>query len=414
MGMNRMIASILAGGKGKRMGILCQVRAKPALPFAGKLRMIDFNLSNSMHSYINDIAIFVDYQRDQLIDYVKQWKQENSTNCRLDILEPKNNSYVGTANALYQHIDYLERHPADKVLVMPSDHVYKMDYRKMLAFHERSKADVTLGVVTVKMEEAFRFGILSTDSKSRVLDYVEKPTSPKSNLASIGIYIFNKNVLIKRLMEDAAKPDSIHDLAYPLTEEIVKQDRLYAYKYDGYWRDIGSIEAYYAANMELVDTKDPISFKNARSISTCNNSTYSLNTIPDDCVVNSIISPGCVIKGRVENSVLSPGVRVDEHAVIKNSVLLSNVSVGQFSVVESCIADEDVNIGMLSFVGFRNGRASPSNITVLGKGVTIPAHTAIAQGCRLEPYSRPAIPITTTIPAEYNHNETTRHTVLVQ
>jgi glucose-1-phosphate adenylyltransferase len=289
--MNRIMATILAGGKGKRMGILCQVRPKPALPFAGKLRMIDFNLSNSIQSYIDDIAVFVDYQRSQLVDYIKQWKNENSTNSKLDILEPKKDSYVGTADALYQHIGYLERHPANRILVMPSDHVYKMDYRKMLAFHEQSRADVTLAVITVPIEEACRFGILSTDDKSRVLDYVEKPTAPKSNLASMGIYIFNKDVLIDRLIEDAADSGSIHDLAYPVTPKLVRRNSVYAYKYDGYWRDIGSIEAYYAANMELVDTRSTRSFKNSWSIFTCNDNAFSLSKIPDGCVENSIISP---------------------------------------------------------------------------------------------------------------------------
>jgi glucose-1-phosphate adenylyltransferase len=388
--MGKMIAAILAGGKGTRMDILCQVRPKPALPFAGKYRFIDFNLSNCIHSQINDIAILVDYQRSQLTNYVQRWQNENSAKSTFDILEPQNTgSYCGTANALYQNLDYLLKQSANRVLIMPSDHAYKMDYRKMLAFHEKSKADVTVGVVPVPIEDAHRFGTVILREDGQVIEYIEKPDVPKSNLVSMGIYIFNKDILIKRLIEDSTEPDSIHDLAYSITPGMVMRDKVFAYKYGDFWRDIGTIEAYYSTSMDLTSAKPPFSLNGGWPILTCEN-TEPIKKFPHGSVENSVISPGCVIKGRVENSILSPCVLVDEHAVVKNSILMSNVTIGLHSLIDSCIADEEVNIGEFCYVGFGSDRKQTAECTLLGKGVTISSHTAIARGCRVMPYSNPA------------------------
>jgi len=388
--MGKMMAAILAGGKGTRMDILCQVRPKPALPFAGKYRFIDFNLSNCIHSQIKDIALFVDYQRSQLMNYVQRWQNENSAKSTFDILEPQNNgSYCGTANALYQNLDYLLKQSANRVLVMPSDHAYKMDYRKMLAFHEKSKADVTVGVVPVPIEDAHRFGTVILREDGQVIEYIEKPDVPKSNLVSMGIYIFNKDILIKRLIEDSTEPDSIHDLAYSITPGMVMRDKVYAYKYGEFWRDIGTIEAYYSTSMDLTSAKPPFSLNGVWPILTCEN-TEPIKKFPNGSVENSMISPGCVIKGRVENSILSPGVLVDEHAVVKNSILMSNVTIGLHSLIDSCIADEEVNIGEFCYVGFGSDRNQMAECTILGKGVAISSHTAIARGCKIMPYSNPA------------------------
>ena len=388
--MSRMVATILAGGKGTRMDIFCQVRPKPVLPFAGKYRFIDFSLSNCVHSQVNDIALLVDYQRSYLTSYLKQWKNENSAKSAINILEPENNgSYCGTADALYQKLDFLQKHSADKVLVMPSDQAYKMDYRKMLAFHEKSKADVTIGVVPVPIEEAHRFGTLTLEKDGRVIEYIEKPDVPKSNLVSMGIYIFNKDILIQRLIEDAVEPASIHDLAYSITPGTVARDSVYAYRFDGFWRDIGTIDAYYATSLELNSSRPPFSLDGTWPILTCENDEPVKKTAWG-VVENSIISPGCVIKGRVENSILSPGVKVDECAVVKNSILMSNVSVGLHSVIDSCIADEEAIIGEFCYVGFGSDRKRTAECTLLGKGVTISPHTAVARGCKIMPFSNPA------------------------
>jgi glucose-1-phosphate adenylyltransferase len=264
-----------------------------------------------------------------------------------------------------------------------------MDYRKMLAFHEKSKADVTIGVVPMPIEEAHRFGTLTLEQDGRVIEYVEKPDVPKSNLVSMGIYIFNKDILIKRLIEDAAEPASIHDLAYSITPGMVMLDKVYAYKFDGFWRDIGTIEAYYATSLELSSSRPPFNLDSVWPILTCENN-EPVKKSAFGVVENSIISPGCVIKGRVENSILSPGVTVDECAVVKNSILMSNVSVGLHSVVDSCIADDEANIGEFCYVGFGSDHKRTAECTLLGKGATISPHTAIARGCKIMPFSNPA------------------------
>ena len=295
--MERMLAAILAGGKGTRMDVFCQVRSKPALPFAGKYSFIDFCLSNCVHSQISDIAILVDYQRAHLTKYLERWQNDNSTKNAFDILEPSgNNFYSGSTNAIYQNLDYLRKQPVSRVLIMPSDHAYKMDYRKMLEFHDKSKADITVGVVPVPIEEAHRFGTLTLGENGYVTEYVEKPDIPKSNLVSMGIYIFNKDVLIKRIIEDAEQPASVHDFGYSIIPGMVGRDRVYGYQYDDFWRDIGTIDAYYETSMELAGTKPPFSLNGTWPILTCENKEPVKNR-QAVVIENSIISPGCVIKG---------------------------------------------------------------------------------------------------------------------
>ncbi|MGP8079440.1 MAG: glucose-1-phosphate adenylyltransferase family protein [Dehalococcoidales bacterium] len=387
--MDKMIAAILAGGKGTRMDIFCQVRPKPALPFAGKYRFIDFCLSNCLHSKITDVAVFVDYRRAQLSGYLDRWQIENSRNTKIDVLEPDNNgAYLGTANAVYQKLDFLRNHSADKILIMPSDHAYKMDYRKMLAFHNKSGADVTVGVVPVPIEEAHRFGTLTLGDNGYVTEYIEKPDVPKSNLVSMGIYIFNKDILISRLVRDAAELSSLHDFGYSIIPGMVGQDKVYAYKFDSFWRDIGTIDAYYDTSMELTGSKPPFSLTGTWPVLTCQTNEQT-KQFAHSHIQNSIISPGCVIKGHVENSILSPGVHVEEQAVVKNSIIMSNVFIGVHSIVDSCIADEDVNIGDFCYLGFGKNNNNNREYILLGKGSSISAHTAIARGCKITPYSSP-------------------------
>ncbi len=387
--MGKMIAAILAGGKGTRMDIFCQVRPKPALPFAGKYRFIDFCLSNCFHSKIADVAVLVDYRRGELVDYLNRWQNSNSWNKGIAVLEPANNGvYNGTANAIYQNLEYLRKQPADKILIMPSDHAYKMDYRKMLAFHEKSRADVTVGVVPVPIEEAYRFGTLTVDDNGYVLEYVEKPDIPRSNLVSMGIYIFNKEALIRRLVRDASETSSLHDFGYSVIPAMVGEEHVFAYKFDSFWRDVGTIDAYYDTSMELTGTRPPFSLTGNWPVLTCEPD-YPAKQSLSGTVLNSIISPGCIIKGRVENSVLSPGVRVDENAVVKNSIIMSNVNIGLHTVVDSCIADEDVSIGDFCYVGFGKDNVQPKEYTLLGKGSSISSHMAVARGCKVMPYSNP-------------------------
>ncbi len=384
--MSKTVALILAGGQGKRMDVLCHVRPKPALPFGGRFKVIDFTLSNCAHSGIDDIAILTDYQRSSMANYLRQWRLANAVRT-FHILEPETGSYKGTADAVYQNLAYLNEFNTENVLILAGDHIYKMDYREMLAFHEQAKAAVTVGVIRVPIEEAHRFGTVSVGNDSEILEFVEKSSHPRSNLASMGIYVFNRDVLSQRLKEDAIRPDSPHDFGYAILPAMVGRDKVNAYEFTGYWQDIGTPQAYYAANMELVCAQPPFSLNPTRAVLT-----QHLNLPPPSMsrqavVVNSLLSPGCVIRGRVENSILSPGIWVEEQAEVSNSVLMPNVSVGYHSVADTCIIDEGVNIGQLCYIGFGKSLLSVENgITMLGKGVTVPSHIAIGRNCTVLPY----------------------------
>lgn len=382
--MGNMVALILAGGKGKRMDMLCYLRPKPALPFAGNFRVIDFSLSNCIHSRVADIAVLVDYQRAYLGDYLNQWSSANHGGTRLDILPPSAGSYAGTADAVHQNLDYLEKHDADIVLVLAGDHIYKMDYRRMIAFHQAMKADVTVGVVSVPAEETQRFGTVTVDAAGRIREFLEKSPKPLSGLASMGIYVFNQDLLAKRLREDAGDPASEHDFGYAILPRMVKTDRVFAYRYEGYWQDIGTTEAYYQANMELLVNQPRFSLNGDWAIL----GESDALTVPienrEGSIVNSLISPGCIVNGRVENSILSPGVHVAEQAIVRNSIIMDHVSVGYHSVVDRCILDEGGTIGKFCYAGF-GAENIPGNdgITLLGKDVTVPDFTAIGRRCKV-------------------------------
>jgi len=385
MSTEQMLALVLAGGQGKRMDILSRVRPKPLLPFAGRVRIIDFSLSNCIHSQVQNIGVLTDYQRWHMARYLADWYMNNPVSGEFHILEPRSGSYEGTADAVYQNLDYLEEFDVDTVLILSGDHVYKMDYRRMFAFHKQMKADVTVGVVLVPIEDAHHFGIVTPDNKCRIVDFIEKPRFPRSNLVSMGIYIFNKQVLYDCLIEDAAQPDSPHDFGYAVMPKIIGRDRIFAYKFSGYWRDIGTAEAFYKANMEIISPQAHISLDGRWPILTGENRRpLQMDLSKLGRVVNSLVSPGCVIKGYVENSILSPGVLIDNESVIRNSVLMSGVSVGHNSVVERCIIDEYVNIGKFCYVGFK-GSFIPGEreITVLGKGLVVPSNSTINNNCKV-------------------------------
>ncbi len=385
--MSNTTAVILAGGRGKRMDILCHKRPKPALPFAGRFRVIDFSLSNCIHSGISDIAVLTDYQRESLAGYIRRWRQCNAGAADCHVLEPGAGSYLGTADAVYQNLGYLHRRDIDTVIVLAGDHVYKFDYRKMLAFHREVAADVTVGVIPVPLEETHRFGTVALDAGGRITDFLEKSHASPSNLASMGIYVFNRRVLAKRLMEDAANTASQHDFGYSLLPDMVRRDRVFAYSFEGYWQDIGTIQAYYEASMELTREQPRFSLNSHTPVMT-----YE-HPLPPPCfsrqanIVNSLVSPGCVVRGDVENSVLSPGVWVDERAVVRNSVVMGNTFIGRDSVVERCVLDEEIRVGDYCRLGFSSGLLrGAGDITVLGKGVTIPPHTTIRQNYAIPPH----------------------------
>ena len=368
------------------MGLLCQGRAKPSLPFAAEYRVIDFSLSNCIHSGIGSIMVLVDYQRRYLAHYLDGDSWIPAHFGSFDILGPKAGSYKGTADAVYQNLANVEKQGADVVLILAADHIYKMDYRKMLAFHEQAGADVTVGVISVPIEEANRFGIVTVDAEGRIIDFVEKPRIPKTNLASMGIYAFNKKILAERLVEDAADPASPHDFGHAIIPRMIRRDRVFAYRFDGPWWDIGTIEAYYEANMELTQEEPVFSLNGGWPILTRDNNVLPPKVSREGNVKHSLISPGCVIEGEVENSILSPGVRVGENAVVRNSVVMANTVIGKHSVVDRCILDEGVTIGKFCYIGFGESLISGNwDITVLGRRVVVPPFTSIGRNCKVLP-----------------------------
>jgi glucose-1-phosphate adenylyltransferase len=383
--MGGMLAALLAGGRGKRMDILCHMRPKPALPFAGRFKVIDFTLSNCLHSRVDDIAVLTDYQRTAMADYLNCWRRSNINGSGFRILEPRAESYRGTADAVYQNIDRLQGF--DHVLVLAGDHVYKMDYRRMLAFHRKMAADVTVGVVRVPVEQSYRFGIISQDENHRVNDFTEKPDLPSGGLASMGIYIFNRDILIQRLQEDAGLADSTHDFGYAVIPRMVRKDRVYAYEFDGYWQDIGTMEAYFGANMELLCERPSFKLDGFWPVYTQENCRPQTQEHGPGSVYNSLVSPGCIIKGRVENSILSPGVMVDSDALVRDSILMDQAVVGSHSVVDRCILDKGVSVGAFCYLGFGERRTPGNDITVLGEGVAVPRRTAIGRSCKIMPYT---------------------------
>jgi glucose-1-phosphate adenylyltransferase len=387
--MNKITSVILAGGQGKRMDILCHGRAKPGLPFAGQFRIIDFTLSNCIHSGISDIAVLIDYQRSYMADYLRAWNTANSGRYSLAILAPKAGSYRGTADAVYQNRHHLIKHGSPCVLVLAADHVYKMDYRAMLAYHHNKVADVTVGVIPVPIEQAHRFGIVQSDIKGRIADFIEKPKYPPSNLVSMGIYIFNKDVLFEQLEEDSRDEYSRHDFGHNILPKIIKKYRVFAYTYNDYWQDIGTVEAYYQASMELTRRLPLYTLDSNWPIHTRDRTVPYPQHGRQENANRSIISSDCVIKGKVEDSIISPGVQIEDDVIIKNSIIMGNSVIEAHSIIERSIVDEDVHIGKACHIGLGTSLIPGDwDITIVGKGAKVPPNTFIARNCKIMPHVR--------------------------
>ena len=379
--MEKTAAMVLAGGRGKRMDIFCQRRPKPILSFAGNYRVIDFTLSNCVNSQIGNMAILVDYQRSTMTEYLNQWSSKNAGSGDLSILPPKMGSYSGTAGAVYQNLEYLMRLGGERVLILAGDHIYKMDYREMLSFHDESGADATIAVIRVPVEQAYRFGTITAEAGGRVTEFVEKSSNPRSYLASMGIYVFNNHFLAKCLAEDTRESNSLHDFGYSILPRIVERSRVFAYEFNGYWQDIGTVEAYYEANLQLLNSNPGFDINDNWPIFTGSPALPLTAQNNFGKINNSMISPGCSIEGYVENSILSPGVRVEKGAQVINSVVMANTSIGENSVIDRCILDEGVDIGTFCQVGLRNEPTEePYGITMVGENVNVPHRTTI--GCK--------------------------------
>jgi glucose-1-phosphate adenylyltransferase len=321
-----------------------------------------------------------------MAEYLNDWTLANSGSAKISVLPPLVGSFRGTADAVYRNLNYLDSQTSDRVLILAGDHVYRMDYRKMLAFHESAKADVTVGVIRVPVEEAQRFGTVVIDGDKRIHEFIEKSSNPLSTLASMGIYIFNRNTLIDSSAKDATIQDSVHDFGYSILPSLVKRERVFAYEFAGYWQDIGTVEAYYQANMDLLAVSPRFSLDCNWPVLTDHNALPMPQQSKDGKVMNSLVSQGCIINGHVENSVLSPGVYVEKDAIVRDSVVMANTVVGFHSIVDSCIVDEGVQIGELCYLGC--GRSlihGQCALTVIGKDVAIPNHTTIGRKCKVLP-----------------------------
>ena len=375
MKQNNMLAMILAGGRGSRLHDLTSKVAKPAVSYGGKYRIIDFPLSNCANSGIDVVGVLTQYESILLNSYVAaggRWGLD-AKESGVYVLPPREkattdlNVYRGTADAISQNIDFIDTYAPEHVLILSGDHIYKMNYAKMLAYHKASKADATIAVIEVPYKEASRFGIMNTDENGRILEFEEKPAQPKSNLASMGIYIFEWKLLRKMLLADIKNPDSNHDFGKDIIPTMLKdQKSLYAYKFKGYWKDVGTIDSLWEANMDLLDAHNELDLNDP----SWKIYTEDVATLPHYIGANAdikraFITQGCVIDGEVKNSVLLTGSSVGTGATIIDSVLMPGVKVEDGAVVIRSLVADGVRIEKGAVVG----NTDSENIELVAKNV---------------------------------------------
>jgi glucose-1-phosphate adenylyltransferase len=383
---------ILAGGQGSRLGVLTKSIAKPAVPFGGKYRLIDFTLSNCYNSGVHTVGVLTQYQPFELHCYIgigSPWDLD-----RLDggvfILPPFVHArggewYKGTANAIFQNIVFIDQYNPDYVLVLSGDHIYKMDYSLMLEYHKRTGADATIAVIEVPRHEASRFGIMNTDSKDQIVEFEEKPKEPKSNLASMGVYVFSWEVLKKYLASDEKDRTSDHDFGKNVIPLMLQAgQKMMAYRFNGYWKDVGTVESLWEANMDLLTETPQLNLHDPTWRIYSVNPTFPPQLITDGAkVTRSLLSVGCLIYGQVENSVLFAGVNIAPGAVVKDSVLMPGASVGAGAVIERAIIGSRAIIEEGCQVGSVYGKQG-GKITVVGEDVRLSRESMVVRGSIVE------------------------------
>ncbi len=381
------VAMLLAGGQGSRLYALTTKTAKPAVSFGGKYRIIDFTLSNCVNSGFDTVGVLTQYQPLVLNEYIGNglpWDLDRTFG-GVKILPPyqgntRSDWYRGTANAIYQNLEFIDRYDPDYVLILSGDHIYKMDYSKMLAYHKEMNADCTIAVIDVPIEEASRFGIMSTTDDNRITKFAEKPKNPESTKASMGIYIFSKEKLKQYLIADEADPESSNDFGKNIIPAMLGAgERMFAYGFEGYWKDVGTISSLWEANMDLLGTKPELNINDESWRIFSRHYAPSPQYVGDDAKIeDSIITEGCEIEGTVINSVLGSGVRVCRGAIVRDSVLMGDLTVREGATVNYSIVDTESVIGAGACIGAAKGIAS--GITVLGRGVTVESGARIAAG----------------------------------
>lgn len=353
MGRKKCVAMLLAGGKGSRLSSLTKNLAKPAVPFGGKYRIIDFTLSNCTNSSIDTVGVLTQYQPLVLNSYIgigSVWDLDRK-NGGVTVLPPYTESsemkwYKGTASAIYQNINYIKQYDPEYVLILSGDHIYKMDYSEMLDYHIEKNADASISVIEVPWDEASRFGIMNTNEKMQVVEFDEKPAKPKNNLASMGIYIFKWSILKEYLEMDERNPYSSHDFGKDIIPLLLDEKRnVVAYPFKGYWKDVGTVKSLWEANMDLLNDESQLNlFDRDWKIYTVN-SNHPPQFIADDAkVTDSLVNDGCVIWGNVNHSVLFQGVTVGTNTVIKNSVLMPDAVIGENVYIENAIIPSGIEI----------------------------------------------------------------------
>ena len=388
-----MIAMLLAGGQGSRLGVLTQKVAKPAVAFGGKYRIIDFPLSNCINSGVDTVGVLTQYQPLRLNTHIGigiPWDLDRNVG-GVTVLPPYEKSkgsdwYTGTANAIYQNMEYMEQYNPEYVLILSGDHIYKMDYEVMLDFHKANNADVTIAAMPVPIEEASRFGIVITDDTNRITDFEEKPANPRSNLASMGIYIFSWKVLKEALVQLSEVPScDFGKHVIPYCHE--KGQRIFAYEYNGYWKDVGTLSSYWEANMELIDIIPEFNlYEEYWKIYTKSDIIPPQFIATEAVIERSIIGEGSEIYGKVSNSVIGAGVTIGKGAVVRDSIIMRGSAIGENSVLKKAIVAEDVVIG--SNVELGVGEVAPnkydpkvyqSDLVTVGERSVIPDNVKVGK-----------------------------------
>jgi glucose-1-phosphate adenylyltransferase len=388
MRKKKCVAMLLAGGQGNRLGALTHSIAKPAVPFGGKYRIIDFSLNNCVSSGIDTVGVLTQYRPLMLNAYIgtgEAWDL-NEAGGGVHILPPYQKRdgggwYIGTANAIFQNMDFISGYEPDYVLILSGDHIYSMQYSKMLDFHIESKAEVTVSAMEVPWEEASRFGILTAAEDGRITKFSEKPRSPDSNLASMGVYIFNAKLLADALAEDDEDPNSSKDFGSDVLPRLLAQGKpLYAYRFSGYWKDVGTIESYYEANMELLREEPSFNIFDMKARILSNSNIFPPHYIwPEAKVENSLVCNGCSIRGAVVDSIICPNVRIEEDCSVVDSIILPGARIERGCTLHKVIVGENTQIGKDSLIGVKAEGYDPPQ-----QGITVVAgDMCIIEGARI-------------------------------
>lgn len=399
-----IIALLLAGGQGSRLGILTKKAAKPAVLFGGKYRIIDFSLSNCTNSGIDTVGVLTQYQPLKLNNHIgigKPWDMDRMHG-GVTILSPymRESSgvwYKGTANAISQNIDYVDKQDPEYVIILSGDHIYKMDYSQMLDFHIKNNAEATISVINVSYEEASRYGIMNANEDGTIYEFEEKPKNPKSTLASMGVYIFTWSVLREYLLRDENQQDSDHDFGKDIIPSMLKEGRrLWAYKFVGYWKDVGTIQAFWESNMDLTKRVPEFNLYDPKwKIYTPNPVKPPHYVGPNGSIKTSVVAEGCMIYGSVRNSVIFPGVIIKDGTLVENSIIMSNTQINEDCRIDHCIVGENAEIGRNVEIG--HGGDVPnehkpgiysSGITVVGERAEIPDGTRIGKNVMIDMFAQ--------------------------